>query len=186
MAEQVEEVIIKVDVSTEETAKRLSEVVKSMAELRTEQNELTKEIKAGNDADGQKAQRLAEVQAQIGKLKNEQKQYTAILQNESKIANSYGDSLNEQRRKLADMQKAYDSLSASWRDSSAGQAFKNQLDAQYNSVSELEKATGRHQRNVGNYPTVMGGAVKSFGSLDGAISQVSEAFSGLSANGVKG
>lgn len=186
MAEQVEEVIIKVDVSTEETAKRLSEVVKGMAELRTEQNELTKEIKAGNDADGQKAQRLAEVQAQIGKLKNEQKQYTAILQNESKIANSYGDSLNEQRRKLADMQKAYDSLSASWRDSSAGQAFKKQLDAQYSSVLDLEKATGRHQRNVGNYPNVMGGAVKSFGNLDGAIAQVSDAFSGLSTNGVKG
>lgn len=186
MAEQVEEVIIKVDVSTEETAKRLSEVVKGMAELRTEQNELTKEIKAGNDADGQKAQRLAEVQAQIGKLKNEQKQYTAILQNESKIANSYGDSLNEQRRKLTDMQKAYDSLSASWRESSAGQAFKKQLDEQYNSVSNLEKATGRHQRNVGNYPNVMGGAVKSFGSLDGAIAQVSDAFNGLSTNGIKG
>lgn len=186
MAEQVEEVIIKVDVSTEETAKRLSEVVKGMAELRTEQNELTKEIKAGNDADGQKAQRLAEVQAQIGKLKNEQKQYTAILQNESKIANSYGDSLNEQRRKLADMQKAYDSLNKEWRDSSAGQAFKAQLDAQYDSVLNLEKATGRHQRNVGNYPNVMGGAVKSFGSLDGAIAQVSEAFSGLSTNGIKG
>lgn len=186
MAEQVEEVIIKVDVSTEDTAKRLSEVVKGMAELRTEQNELTKEIKAGNDADGQKAQRLAEVQAQIGKLKNEQKQYTAILQNESKIANSYGDSLNEQRRKLSDMQKAYDSLSASWRKSSAGQAFKKQLDEQYNSVSELEKATGRHQRNVGNYPNVMGSAVKSFGSLGGAIGQVSEAFSGLSTNGIKG
>lgn len=186
MAEQVEEVIIKVDVSTEETAKRLSEVVKGMAELRTEQNELTKEIKAGNDADGQKAQRLAEVQAQIGKLKNEQKQYTAILQNESKIANSYGDSLNEQRRKLTDMQKAYDSLSASWRDSSAGQAFKKQLDEQYSSVLDLEKATGRHQRNVGNYPNVMGGAVKSFGNLDGAIAQVSDAFNGLSTNGVKG
>ena len=186
MAEQVEEIIISVNVSTEETAKKLSEVVKGMAELRTEQNNLTKEIKEGNDADGQKAQRLAEVQAQIGKLKNEQKQYTAILQNESKIANSYGDSLNEQRRKLTDMQKAYDSLSASWRESSAGQAFKKQLDDQYNSVSNLEKATGRHQRNVGNYPNVMGGAVKSFGSLDGAISQVSQAFNGLSTNGIKG
>lgn len=186
MAEQVEEVIIKVDVSTEETAKRLSEVVKGMAELRTEQNNLTKEIKEGNDADGQKAQRLAEVQAQIGKLKNEQKQYTAILQNESKIANSYGDSLNEQRRKLADMQKAYDSLSASWRESSAGQAFKKQLDDQYNSVSELEKATGRHQRNVGNYPNVMGGAIKGFGTMDDAIAGVSEAFNGLSTNGIKG
>lgn len=186
MAEQVEEVIIKVDVSTEETAKRLSEVVKGMAELRTEQNELTKEIKAGNDADGQKAQRLAEVQAQIGKLKNEQKQYTAILQNESKIANSYGDSLNEQRRKLTDMQKAYDSLSASWRESSAGQAFKKQLDEQYDSVLNLEKATGRHQRNVGNYPNVMGGAIKGFGSMDDAIAGVSEAFNGLSTNGIKG
>lgn len=186
MAEQVEEVIIKVDVSTEETAKRLSEVVKGMAELRTEQNELTKEIKAGNDADGQKAQRLAEVQAQIGKLKNEQKQYTAILQNESKVANSYGDSLNEQRRKLADMQKAYDSLNKEWRDSSAGQAFKAQLDAQYDSVLNLEKATGRHQRNVGNYPNVMGGAIGSFGNLDGAIGQVSQAFSNLSTSGVKG
>lgn len=186
MAEQVEEIIISVNVSTEDTARKLSEVVKGMAELRTEQNELTKEIKEGNDTEGEKAKRLAEVQAQIGKLKNEQKQYTAILQNESKVANSYGDSLNEQRRKLADMQKAYDSLNKEWRDSSAGQAFKAQLDAQYDSVLNLEKATGRHQRNVGNYPSVMGGAVKSFGNLDGAIAQVSEAFSGLSTNGVKG
>lgn len=186
MAEQREEIIISVNVSTEETAKKLSAVVKEMAELRTQQNELTKEIKAGNDAEGEKAKQLAEVQAKLAKLKNDQKEYTSILQNSSKEANAYGNSLNEQRRKLADMQKAYDSLSKDWRDSSAGEAFKKQLDEQYNSVSNLEKATGRHQRNVGNYPNAMGKAIGSFGSLDGAISQVSQAFNGLSTNGVKG
>lgn len=186
MAEQQEEIIIEVEVNTADTAKQLSEVVKAMSELRTEQNNLTKEIKAGNDADGEKAKRLVEVQGEVQRLKNQQKEYTSILRTETETAKSYGSSLDEQRRKLSDMQKTYDSLSKDWRDSSAGQAFKNQLDEQYNSVIELEKATGRHQRNVGNYPNVMGGAVKSFGSLDGAISQVTSAFNGLSTNGIKG
>lgn len=186
MAEQQEEIIIEVEVNTADTAKQLSEVVKAMSELRTEQNNLTKEIKAGNDADGEKAKRLVEVQSEVQRLKNQQKEYTSILRTETETAKSYGSSLDEQRRKLADMQKTYDSLSKDWRDSSAGQAFKNQLDEQYNSVLELEKATGRHQRNVGNYPKVMGGAIGSFGNLDGAISQVTSAFDGLSTNGIKG
>lgn len=186
MAEQQEEIIIEVEVNTADTAKQLSEVVKAMSELRTEQNNLTKEIKAGNDADGEKAKRLVEVQSEVQRLKNQQKEYTSILRTETETAKSYGSSLDEQRRKLSDMQKTYDSLSKDWRDSRAGQAFKNQLDEQYNSVIELEKATGRHQRNVGNYPKVMGGAVGSFGNLDGAISQVTSAFNGLSTNGIKG
>lgn len=186
MADQQEEIIIEVEVNTADTAKQLSEVVKAMSELRTEQNNLTKEIKAGNDADGEKAKRLVEVQSEVQRLKNQQKEYTSILRTETETAKSYGSSLDEQRRKLSDMQKTYDSLSKDWRDSSAGQAFKNQLDEQYNSVIELEKATGRHQRNVGNYPNAMGKAIGSFGNLDGAIAQVSDAFNGLSTNGVKG
>lgn len=186
MAEQKETIIIEVDVDTTEVAKSLSDVVKSMAELRTEQKNLTKDIQEGNDADGEKAKRLAEVQNEIKKLKNEQKAYTSILQNESKVANSYGDSLDEQRRKLSDMQKAYDSLGKSWRDSSAGQAFKKQLDEQYSSVIELEKATGRHQRNVGNYPEIMGKATGAFDQIGGAVDDVFGAFNNLSSQGIKG
>lgn len=186
MAEQKETIIIEVDVDTTEVAKSLSDVVKSMAELRTEQKNLTKDIQEGNDADGEKAKRLAEVQNEIKKLKNEQKAYTSILQNESKVANSYGDSLDEQRRKLSDMQKAYDSLGKSWRDSSAGQAFKKQLDEQYSSVLDLEKATGRHQRNVGNYPEIMGKATGAFDQIGGAVDDVFGAFNNLSSQGIKG
>ena len=185
MAEQREEIIISVNVSTEETAKKLSAVVKEMAELRTQQNELTKEIKAGNDADGEKARQLAEVQSKLAKLKNDQKEYTSILQNASKEANSYGNSLNEQRRKLADMQKAYDSLSKEWRDSSAGEAFKKQMDEQYNSVTQLEQATGRHQRNVGNYPQAMAGAFPIFNKFDGILGKMGTSFQDLSQNGIK-
>lgn len=186
MAEERNTILIDVEVNTEDTAQKLGEVVKEISELRTEQKNLTKELQESDEVDAEKAKRLAEVQSELRRLKNEQKEYTSILQNESAIANNYGDSLDEQRRKLSDMQKAYDSLSASWRNSSAGEAFKKQLDEQYDSVIELEKATGRHQRNVGNYPEVMGGAVKGFGNLDGAIAQVSDAFNGLSANGIKG
>ena len=186
MAEERNTILIDVEVNTEDTAQKLGEVVKEISELRTEQKNLTKELQESDEVDGEKAKRLAEVQSELRRLKNEQKEYTSILQNESAIANNYGDSLDEQRRKLSDMQKTYDSLSASWRDSSAGQAFKTQLDEQYDSVIELEKATGRHQRNVGNYPNVMGGAVKGFGTMDDAIAGVSEAFNGLSTNGIKG
>lgn len=183
MADERSTILIDVEVNTEDTAQKLGEVVKEISELRTEQKNLTKELQESDEVDAEKARRLAEVQNELKRLKNEQKEYTSILQNESAVANSYGDSLDEQRRKLADMQKAYDSLSASWRDSSAGEAFKKQLDDQYNSVLELEKATGRHQRNVGNYPTEMAKAIPAFDQLDGALNSVGTSLDDLAQGG---
>lgn len=183
MADERSTILIDVEVNTEDTAQKLGEVVKEISELRTEQKNLTKELQESDEVDAEKARRLAEVQNELKRLKNEQKEYTSILQNESAVANSYGDSLDEQRRKLADMQKAYDSLSASWRDSSAGEAFKKQLDDQYNSVLELERATGRHQRNVGNYPTEMAKAIPAFDQLDGALNSVGTSIDDLAQGG---
>ena len=185
MADERSTILIDVEVNTEDTAQKLGEVVKEISELRTEQKNLTKELQESDEVDAEKARRLAEVQNELKRLKNEQKEYTSILQNESSVANSYGDSLDEQRRKLSDMQKAYDSLSASWRDSSAGQAFKKQLDDQYNSVLELEQATGRHQRNVGNYPNVVADAVPALGQLDGALNKMGTSVDELALGGGK-
>lgn len=176
-------ILIDVEVNTEDTAQKLGEVVKEISELRTEQKNLTKELQESDEVDAEKAKRLAEVQSELRRLKNEQKEYTSILQNESAIANNYGDSLDEQRRKLSDMQKAYDSLSASWRDSSAGEAFKKQLDEQYDAVIELEKATGRHQRNVGNYPTEINTAIPAFGKLDGVLNSLGTSMDDLAQGG---
>ena len=183
MAEERNTILIDVEVNTEDTAQKLGEVVKEISELRTEQKNLTKELQESDEVDAEKARRLAEVQSELRRLKNEQKEYTSILQNESAIANNYGDSLDEQRRKLADMQKVYDSLSASWRDSSAGEAFKKQLDEQYDSVIELEKATGRHQRNVGNYPTEINAAIPAFGKLDGVLNSLGTSMDDLAQGG---
>lgn len=183
MADERSTILIDVEVNTEATAQKLGEVVKEISELRTEQKNLTKELQESDEVDAEKARRLAEVQSELKRLKNEQKEYTSILQNESAVANSYGDSLDEQRRKLSDMQKAYDSLSASWRDSSAGEAFKKQLDDQYNAVLELEQATGRHQRNVGNYPTEMAKAIPAFDQLDGALNSVGTSIDDLAQGG---
>lgn len=183
MADERSTILIDVEVNTEETAQKLGEVVKEISELRTEQKNLTKELQESDEVDGEKARRLAEVQNELKRLKNEQKEYTSILQNESSVANSYGDSLDEQRRKLSDMQKTYDSLSASWRDSGAGQAFKKQMDEQYESVLALEEATGRHQRNVGNYPKEITAAIPAFGKLEGVLGQMGTSLDELAQGG---
>lgn len=183
MADERNTILIDVEVNTEDTAQKLGEVVKEIARLRSEQRQTTEQIKTSKEIDTEKVQKLALIETQLQKLKNQQKEYSSILQNEKSVAISYGDSLDEQRRKLKDMQKAYDSLSASWRDSSAGEAFKKQLDNQYNSVLELERATGRHQRNVGNYPTEIAQTIPAFDKLEGALNSVGTSLDDLAQSG---
>jgi|GEM_PF-5391975 len=91
------------------------------------------------------------------------------------------------RHELNDLRKEYDKLSEAERNAAKGLDLRNRIQQQHQNLLGLESATGRSQRNVGNYPTV-GNVANTFisnasgGLLGGGMSAF--ALGGVAAAGV--
>ena len=117
-------------------------------------HEMSLLAKVADDLNTQQAELTITQQKLSNEIKaNETSQKSLIASSElaSKTAKEYDDTLNGQRLLLADMQKAYAELSAEQRDTSAGQAFRNEIKLQSEKVKALEGGIGDMRRNVGNY-----------------------------------
>lgn len=151
MAENRESVILDVKLDAAKVAEDIAELTKSTAELKKRQQELNAEIKAGNDVDGQYSNELKQVKDQLALNEKQSKGLAAITKLLNDETRKYGTSLNDERQKLADMQKAYDQLDKEQRESKGGKEFLQAIKEQSDAVKGMEEATGRAQRNVGNY-----------------------------------
>ena len=149
--ENRESVILDVKLDAAKVAADIAELTKSTAELKKRQQELNAEIKAGNDTNGQYANELKQVKDQLAWNEKQSKGLAATTKLLNEETRKYGTSLNDERQKLADMQKAYDQLDKEYRESKGGKAFLKAIKEQSDAVKGMEEATGRAQRNVGNY-----------------------------------
>lgn len=149
--ENRESVILDVKLDAAKVAADIAALNKSTTELKKRQAELNAEIKAGNDIDGQYANELKQVKDQLAWNEKQSKGLAATTKLLNDETRKYGTSLNDERQKLADMQKAYDQLDKEQRESKGGRAFLKAIKEQSDAVKGMEEATGRAQRNVGNY-----------------------------------
>lgn len=91
------------------------------------------------------------------------------------------------RHVLNDLRSEYDKLSEAERNAARGIELRDRIQQQHQNLLDLESATGRSQRNVGNYPTV-GNVTNTFisnasgGLLGGGMSAF--ALGGVAAAGV--
>ena len=165
-----DEIIIDVQVNTDEVQQKLSDAIKELGKLKSEQKSLTESIKAGNDANGEQAKQLASVEAEMKKQQAVIKSSTAALQVSNKTIDTQNMTLDEQRQLLGQLQKAYGGLTPEQKKSTeTGKLLSEQIDALNESVKEQEAAIGDHRRNVGNYTDSivdafdkMGGGLKGF------------------------
>lgn len=179
------EVLINIGLNAGDVAKQLNDVTAAIVKCKAEQKLLNEQLKNGEITSVEYEQSMAAVKDEMSALTKEQKGLVAqqkILTEDSK---SYADTLNGQRQRLNDLTKAYDSLDASMRDSSAGQAFRDQILEQVEAVKELEEATGRHQRNVGNYPKTITSIIPGFDKLNGVMGNLGISMDGFSKKGFK-
>ena len=178
MAEGRETAILDVKLDAGKVAQDLSDLITRIAALKQQQKELNDEIKAGNDVDGKYAEQLIRVKDQLAWTEKQAKGLSATTKLLNADTMTYSDSLNGERQKLADMQKAYDQLDKAQRESEGGKAFLEAIKAQSDAVKGLEEETGRAQRNVGNYPKV-------FGQAQNALSKLGVSMQDLQAKGLK-
>lgn len=187
MAEEKTTVLIDVQVDAENVAQELSAAIKAMSDLKTEQKALTKEIQAGNDADGEKAKRLAEVNNAIENNSRTIKANTALLQAATKEGLKQGASLDEQRQYLGQLQKAYGALSGAAKEAADEQGgLRDKIKDLSDSVKEQEAALGDNRRNVGNYSEALQGLEKEVGGISGSLKDLTSGSLAGAAKGVQG
>ena len=177
--------ILDVQLDAKQVAADLEDLSRQIANAKNEQKLLNEQLKAGEITETEYAKSTAAVKDELSWLQKQQKGVIATQKILTSESNTYSDSLNGQRQKLADMQKAYDQLTASQRESASGRAFLEALKEQSDTVKELEEATGRAQRNVGNYPKVVTAAVPALGKLQGVLGNIGVSLQDLSTQGTK-
>ena len=172
-----DEIIIDVQVNTDEVQQKLSSAIKELGELKNKQKELTESIKAGKDANGEQAKSFAENEAKIKSNQAAIKSLTAALQVSSRVTtdnagkiDTQNMTLDEQRQLLGQLQKAYGGLTPEQKKSTeTGKLLSEQINELNDSVVKQEKAIGDHRRLVGSYEEAiksafdsMGGKLKAF------------------------
>lgn len=185
MAESRETTILDVKLDAGKVAQDLQDLITRIAALKAQQKSLNDEIKAGNDVDGKYAEQLIRVKDQLAWTEKQAKGLSATTKLLNADTLTYSDSLNGERQKLADMQKAYDQLDRTQRESEGGKAFLEAIKAQSDAVKGLEEDTGRAQRNVGNYPKAWVDAIPGLNKATGVLSKMGVTMDDLKSKGVK-
>ena len=185
MAEGRESTILDVKLDAGKVAQDLQDLITRIAALKAQQKELNDQIKAGNDIDGKYAEQLIRVKDQLAWTEKQAKGLSATTKLLNADTLTYSDSLNGERQKLADMQKAYDQLDKAQRESEGGKAFLEAIKAQSDAVKGLEEDTGRAQRNVGNYPKAWANAVPGLNKASGVLSKMGVTMEDLQTKGAK-
>ena len=178
-----QEVIFDIKIDEGKAVERLTAVNKEIAELKQQNKDLAKQIKESGDVTGELTKKMVDNEKAVNLLKGEQKSLVGQLQQTEKANVSLGDSYNEISARLSQMQKEYKSLSAEQRNSEGGKALLKQIGQQKQALKDIDATMGDFQRNVGNYPKVMGGA---FGKVEGILQNAGISFQGLATNGLGG
>lgn len=176
MAEQI---ILDIQLDKGSVNADLRATLESLKQLKAEQKELNKAIKEGNDVDGEMSARLLDLKSQIKYTEAQAKGLAATQRVLTADGKKYEDTLNGQRQKLSDMQSAYDAMDKEMRDSEGGKAFLAQIKEQHDAVLGLEGATGRMQRNVGNYGDSIKGVIPSVDKFDAALNKMGTSINDL-------
>lgn len=178
MAEE-KEIILSVDTGQAES--RLAQVQRQITELTKAQKELKKQYDAGKVGAEDYAVANETFAKGLALLKGEYKTLTAEATKNVSVNASLGDSYNEVASRVAQLQKQYKALSASQRESAEGKALLKNIADQKQALKDIDYTMGDFQRNVGNYPKAMAGAL---GPLDGILQNVGTSVEELANDGM--
>lgn len=159
----------------QDTAARLSAAQIEARSYRQEISSLTKGVKSFSDLTEKQQEQLAQLQTGLKGAKTDVQQLNRELGNQTREMNTADGSINQMRAQLRILNNTYDNLSASVRNSAAGDATLQQIKKLDAELKQLEANTGRYQRNVGNYQSA-------FGMLGLSVQQVARELPSLAVN----
>lgn len=152
MATEKEEILLEIVVSNETATKAIFESQKSIERLKKSQAELNKAREEGNVTDAEYSKKTTAIKVAIDQQKESIRQNEKELRNNIKSQRENNDSLAALRAQLSNSVKEYDNLSKAEREASKGKDLQKSINELTEELKLAEEATGRFQRNVGNYP----------------------------------
>lgn len=179
-----EQVIISVDLDAGQLEQQLEKVTADLVALKDQQKALTQEFKAGEISAQEYSIRSKSLSQEISTLSRQQGNLTQAVKLTTTATKDYGDSLDGERAKLNDMQKAFAALSKEQRESAAGQEFLKSIKEQSDAVKAMEASMGDARRNVGNYADSILQASGQMGGFGKATSAIINPIKGAT-NGLK-
>lgn len=136
---------------------------------------LTKEFKEGRITQAQYQLGLGEIEVAQLRVSRSGQEINKALKNASAGANAAKGSLDQLRAKLNTATQALDNMGAAEKKSDIGKALIKDVKLLTAEITAQEQATGRFQRNVGNYAS----ALKGFNDLVGGLVLATVGYVGL-------
>lgn len=171
--------IFEITLDAKAFGKGIADAKKELEQLKNEQRQLDSQVKSGIALTEEQGALYAQNSAKIKMLNESIRDYSRELEKQMKAAEiatradeAMGSSLNALRVDLKTLTAAFDGLSRAEREGAKGSELQKKIAALQVEIRSAEEATGRFQRNVGNYPKVFdiaGKTMQKFGGMTGAI-----------------
>lgn len=167
-----ETVIIDIKVSNAEAVKEIEQSTAAINDLKEQEKELREERVKGNVTREEYYKKLTAIREETERHKQNLTTYRKALKDNIKTEKEEADSLNRMRQTLRQTLGEYDKLSKAEREGAKGQEMLKHIQDLTNELNEAEQASGRFQRQVGNYPAAFKGFEKYLPLLQGGIKGV--------------
>lgn len=179
MAEQIVS-LLKLDIDNSQVLKKQGDVLKQIASLKKENQQLKKSTDGLTKANTDQAQTYAQNEASIKKLSGESRTYKKILEDQIKVQEreqqtvvKTDGSINSLRNALNVNKTTYKNLTKEQRENDAvGGKLLKTIEAQDQEYKDLSKSIGNNQVDVGNYKsavTDLSGSINIMGVNVGSV-----------------
>jgi hypothetical protein len=169
-------VILRVQLSEEDTQKKLQQLVLDIEATRKAQAALTAERKAGTVSDEEFAKRSVDLQVKLKGLGQEQSAVTKTLDAYRAAMGKATGSVDQLKAQSALLTAQYNAMSKEERENTeAGRELAAQLEETNKALLEAGQRVGDNRRNVGNYSASLKDAIKESGFFGGVTAKVTEA-----------
>lgn len=161
-----EQIIIDVQFKGESASKSVVELTKNLEDLRKKQGQAKAALAEGGEGAEKAAREFATYTQAIAETKTELKAANAALAEANKTQQAQSGSIAAMRNELKQLIAQYDSLSEEQRNNAdVGGSLRSRINELTDDLKGLESATGRNQRNVGNYSASILDAASKMGAL---------------------
>ena len=153
----------------EQNIARLARISAELSKVAEEQKKLTQAEKAGEITTQQAMERRALLIEQERTLKAAKQDLTKTMSIEEKMNQAAVNSYEHKSQTLEFMKRAYKQLNDEERNSDAGKALIDEIQALDSHLKDLAQSQGEHQRNVGNYAIASQRAVVATEDIERAL-----------------
>lgn len=140
-----------------------AEALQNIANLATENEKLKKSLtdladayKKGDVDSESYYKQQAQLKAQMAENNAGIRENTKELKTNAAAVSSADTSINGMRARVADLQKTWNSLSDTARESDVGKQIQSEMNSLNTSINDANISVGNFKDNIGNYPQIMG------------------------------